>query len=254
MFAKKSLGQNFIHDVNFLKKLSSKIITNSKTKLIEIGPGKGALTKYLLKKKHNEIILIEKDNILIENLRFLSASNPKVTVKHLDALDFDLSDLKIKSNSIIVGNLPFNISSQLLIKWITIKEWPPFYEKMYLMFQKELGERIIAKHNTKSYGKISVIAQYRCHIKKLFKAPSDIFIPKPKVEGIVLEFTPHNNFKNVNFNKLNLLLKNAFQQRRKKIKSSLKMYSNHLIQRNLNLDLRAENLSVKEFCEIAKLI
>ena len=254
MFAKKSLGQNFIQDENFLKKFSNRIATNSKTEIIEIGSGKGALTKHLIKKNYNKLILIEKDDILINDLNIIKNLKPNIVIKHTDALKYNFLDLNIKSNSVIVGNLPFNISSQLLIKWIMLDKWPPFYEKMYLMFQKELGERIIAKHNTKVYGKISVLSQFRCKIKKLFNAPSNIFYPRPKVEGIVLEFTPYNEYSHINIDKLDLLLKKAFEQRRKKIKTSLKDYKKELETDNFDLNLRAENLSVDDFCRIVNLI
>ena len=252
MKAKKSLGQNFIHDEKFLIKLKRTIVSNEKTSIIEIGPGKGALTRHLVKKKYKKIFLIEKD---VGLLKYLEQYKDKgISVINEDALNFDLNDLNIKKDSIIVGNLPFNISSQLLIKWSKIDYWPPFYQKMYLMFQKELGKRILAKKDTKSYGRISVIAQSRFNIKKLLIAPSGIFIPKPKVDGIVLEFSPIKKYKNVQMRNLEIILKKAFQQRRKKIKSSLKEYKNILELNNFNLDLRAENLSTDDYCKLSNLI
>jgi len=252
MKAKKSLGQNFIHDEKFLTKLKRTIVSNEKTSIIEIGPGKGALTKHLVKKKYKKIFLIEKDAGLLKYLE--QYKDERISVINEDALNFDLNDLNIRKDSIIVGNLPFNISSQLLIKWSKIDYWPPFYQKMYLMFQKELGKRIIAKKDTKSYGRISVIAQSRFNIKKLLIAPSGIFIPKPKVDGIVLEFSPIKKYKNVQMRNLEIILKKAFQQRRKKIKSSLKEYKNILELNNFNLDLRAENLSTDDYCKLSNLI
>ena len=125
---------------------------------------------------------------------------------------------------------------------------------MYLMFQKELGERIIAKANTKSYGRISVLSQSRFNIKKLLIAPSGIFTPKPKVDGIVLEFSPIKKYKNIDINKLQNILGKAFLHRRKMIRSSLKCYQNILMQNNFNLDLRAENLTVDDYCRLSSLI
>ncbi len=254
MRAKKSLGQNFIHDQNFLVKLNKKINSDSNTNIIEIGPGRGALTTFLVKKNFKKLFLIEKDNKLANNLDNFYENNKKITVKNKDALDFDLLSLPINSNCIIVGNLPFNISSQLLIKWISTSNWPPFYTKMYLMFQKELGERIIAESNSKSYGRISVLSQARCKIKKILTAPSSIFYPKPKVDAVVLEFIPIEKYKNINVNKLKLITKKAFHQRRKKIKSSLKEYRDLLENNSFDLDVRAENLSVNDFCKITNLI
>jgi len=252
MRAKKSLGQNFIHDENFLIKLSNKIKSDKETTIIEIGPGKGALTKYLLKKKHKRIAVIEKDRNLIGYLE--KYKNDKISIINDDALKFNLLKLNKSKESIIVGNLPFNISSQLLIKWLEFDNWPPFYKKMYLMFQKELGERIIAKVNTKSYGKISVLSQSRFNIKKLLIAPSGIFTPKPKVDGIVLEFSPIKKYRDIDIKKLENILGNAFMHRRKMIRSSLKSYQNILMKNNYDLDLRAENLTVDDYCRLSSLI
>ncbi len=252
MRAKKSLGQNFIHDEKFLIKLNNVLRSDSETNIIEIGPGKGALTKYLIEKQHRKIILIEKDYGLIKYLE--KFKNKNISIINTDALDFNLLDLNLNKNSIIVGNLPFNVSSQLLIKWTEFSEWPPFYEKMYLMFQKELGERIMAKKDSKSYGKISVLSQSRFHIKKLFIAPSNIFTPRPKVDGIVLEFTPIAKYKNVDIKKLQIILRKAFLHRRKKIKSSLNEYENILKINGFNINDRAENLSVEDYCELSFLI
>ena len=252
MKPKKSLGQNFIHDENFLHKLNGNIKSGTKTNIIEIGPGKGALTKYLIKKKYGKIILIEKDNSLIKYLEEFKEEN--IIIINADALSFNLLGLNITNDAIIVGNLPFNISSQLLVKWTKLKYWPPFYHKMYLMFQKELGERIIAKENSKAYGRISVLCQSRFSIKKLLHAPAGIFSPKPKVDGIVLEFTPIKKYKQINIEKLEAILRKAFLHRRKKIKSSLKDYIEVLKKNNFDLDKRAENLSVHDYCRISVLI
>jgi len=252
MKAKKSLGQNFIHDENFLKKLNEKIKSGPETNIIEIGPGKGALTKHLLKKKHKKIILIEKDRNLIRYLDQYKKNN--IFIINDDALNFNLLNLNLKKESIIVGNLPFNISSQLLIKWTKLKNWPPFYNKMYLMFQKELGERIIAKKDSKSYGRISVLCQSRFSIKKLLIAPSEIFKPKPKVDGIVLEFSPIKKYTDVNIDTLECVLRKAFLQRRKKIKTSLKEYQDVLKVNNFNVNHRAENLTIDDYCRLSNLI
>ena len=252
MRAKKSLGQNFIHDENFLIKLNEKIKTGPTTNIIEIGPGKGALTKFLLKKKHKQIIAIEKDQSPIKYLE--KYKEEKLLIINSDALNINLNDLNLKKESIIVGNLPFNISSQLLIKWTKFQNWPPFYKKMYLMFQKELGERIIAKKDTKSYGRISVLCQSRFNIKKLLIAPSEIFTPKPKVDGIVLEFSPIKSYKNINIETLEVIVRKAFLHRRKKIKSSLKEYIDILNTNSFDVDQRAENLTVDDYCRLSNII
>ena len=252
IFAKKSLGQNFIHNDDFLNKLSSKIISNLNTDIIEIGPGTGSLTKYLQRKQFNKLILIEKDNELSKMLNEKYKDENNIKVYNKDALTFNLSNLSNNREIIIVGNLPFNVSSQLLIKWISYDKWPPFYNKMYLMFQKELGNRIKSEINNKSYGKLSVLIQSRCNVKELIQAPSHIFSPKPKVDGIVLELTPIDLFSNVDLTKLNKILKAAFENRRKKIKNSLSDYKLYFDNWEKEKDLRPENLDVKKYCSLAK--
>ena len=252
IYAKKSLGQNFIHNENFLNKLSNKIVSNSNTDIIEIGPGTGSLTDFLKSKDFNKLILIEKDTELSELLISKYKNEKKVHVYNKDALILNLSDISKSEEVIIVGNLPFNISSQLFINWISYDRWPPFYKKMYLMFQKELGKRIISKINNKSYGKLSVLAQSRCDVKELIEAPSSIFYPKPKVDGIVLEFTPIDKFADVDLKKLKIILKAAFENRRKKIKNSLEEYSIYFDNWEIEKNLRPENVDVKTFCHLAK--
>ncbi len=250
--AKKSLGQNFIHNENFLNKLSKKITTNSNTDIIEIGPGTGSLTDHLKRKKFNNLYLIEKDIKLASILQDKYKNIKNIEIFNEDALLFDLSKISSKGDTIIVGNLPFNISSQLLLKWISDYRWPPFYKKMYLMFQKELGKRIISKINNKSYGKLSVLTQSRCQVKELIEAPSNIFYPRPKVDGIVLELTPIDNFVDVDLEKLKVVLKSAFENRRKKIKNTLSDYKFYFDNWEIEKDLRPENLEVEKYCFLAK--
>ncbi len=252
IIAKKSLGQNFIHDKNFLEKLSNMIVTDNNTDIIEIGPGSGSLTEYLKKKDFNNLFLIEKDYDLSKILNDKYKNEKNIQIYNEDALTFELSNLSKKKEVIIVGNLPFNISSQLLINWISYESWPPFYNKMYLMFQKELGKRINSEINMKSYGKLSVLAQSRCYVRELIKAPSNIFNPKPKVDGIVLEFTPIDTFIDVDLEKLKIVLKCAFENRRKKIKNTLSDYKYYFDNWEIEKDLRPENLDVEKYCFLAK--
>ena len=254
VFAKKSLGQNFIRNQNFLFELSSKIVTNHNTDIIEIGPGTGALTEHLIKKEFKNLVLIEKDRELSKVLNEKYENKKNIMIYNEDALTFNIENIFKNNETIIVGNLPFNISSQLLVKWISYNNWPPFYNKMYLMFQKELGNRITSKINNKSYGKLSILAQSRCEVKKLIEAPSKIFYPSPKVDGTVLEFTPINTFVDVDIEKLKVLLKDAFENRRKKIKNSLNNYSLYFDDWENDKNLRPENIEVKKYCCIAKKI
>ncbi|MDC3263405.1 16S rRNA (adenine(1518)-N(6)/adenine(1519)-N(6))-dimethyltransferase RsmA [Pelagibacterales bacterium] len=249
---KKSLGQNFIYDKNFLKKISNFISSESNNTLIEIGPGPGTLTEFLFKKKFRKLILIEKDQRLISTLtkKFLDKN---VNIINIDALEFEFEKNLIK-NSIIVGNLPFNISVELLYKWTKTKKWPPQQIKMVLMFQKEVADRIIALPNCKAYGKLSVVVQSRYIIKKLIDVPSVLFTPAPKVDGTILEFMPLNEYKEVDINKIDKVAKMAFSQRRKKIKNNLNEYIHIIKQLDIDENLRAENLSILNYCNIARLI
>jgi 16S rRNA (adenine1518-N6/adenine1519-N6)-dimethyltransferase len=249
---KKSLGQNFIYDKNFLNKISNFILSESNNILIEVGPGPGTLTEFLFKKKFKKLILIEKDQRLISTLtkKFLDKN---VEIINIDALEFEF-EKNLMKYSIIVGNLPFNISVDLLYKWAKTKKWPPQQIKMVLMFQKEVADRIIALPNCKAYGKLSVVVQSRYIIKKLIDVPSALFTPAPKVDGTLLEFTPLNEYKEVDINKIDKVAKMAFSQRRKKIKNNLNEYINIIKQLDIDENLRAENLSILNYCDIAKLI
>ena len=253
-FPKKSLGQNFIQNKDFIFKLSSLIQSDNDTNIFEIGPGMGALTEQLAKKKFKNLYLIEKDFLLFQKLEDRFKKDSNIFISNSDALEYNYEVINKNQKSIIVGNLPFNISSNLLMNWIFLHKWPPLYKKMYLMFQKEVGERILAIHGSKQYGRLSVITQSRCKVKKLIVAKSKIFNPEPKVDGIVLELTPHSKNIDMDIRNLEIIVRNAFSQRRKKIKTTLSSYTDYLDKLSINSDLRPENLSVTEYCELAKLM
>ena len=253
-YPKKSLGQNFIQNKDFILKLSALIRSDNDTNIFEIGPGMGALTDQLIRKKFKNLYLIEKDFLLFQKLDDRFKNDKNIFVFNSDAINYNYETINKSQKSLIVGNLPFNISSQLLINWIVNYNWPPFYNKMVLMFQKEVANRIIARHNQKSYSRISVISQARCEIKELLNAPSNIFFPKPKVDGTVLEFSPITKYLDIDISNLQKLLRKSFEHRRKKIKTSLKDYD-HLLKRfDIDNGLRAENLSVDDYCKLASAI
>ena len=252
--AKKSLGQNFIKDNNFLSIMSSKIITDKNTNIIEIGPGTGALTNFLVGKEFKSIYLIEKDRVLANKLKAKYSHIKNVYVMNDDALKMKYDRFFKIKNNIIIGNLPFNISTQLLFKWLEINNWPPFYNSMTLMFQKEVANRITANPSCKEYSRITVSAQSRCKIKKILHAPSSIFFPRPKVDGVVLRFTPHLKYKNINFNILQSVLRLSFSQRRKKIKTSLKIYINEIKKSKIDENLRPDDLTIDDYIKIVNLL
>ena len=178
-YAKKSLGQNFLIDLNVLNKIVN--IINIKNKnIVEIGPGKGSLTEIILSKNPKSLILIEKDNKLFENLKLKYQNNNKVNIFNEDILKFKLEE-KMRKNSIIFGNLPYNISSQILVKIIKFKEKPIKYSNLIFMFQRELANRISGRFGTKDYGRLAILANYKLNIFKKFDISPNCFFPKPKI-------------------------------------------------------------------------
>ncbi|MDC3111328.1 16S rRNA (adenine(1518)-N(6)/adenine(1519)-N(6))-dimethyltransferase RsmA [Pelagibacteraceae bacterium] len=249
---KKSLGQNFIFDKNLLTRISNCIKSKSSNLIIEIGPGLGTLTDFLYKKQYKKIILIEKDIRLIKNLK-KKFNVSKVEILNIDAINFEYNINSLR-HSIIVGNLPFNVSVDLLYLWTKYKNWPPQHDKMVLMFQKEVANRIMASPKNKSYGKLSVVIQSRYKIKKLLDIPASAFTPRPKVDAIMLEFIPFNDFGLIDINKIDKVAKDAFSQRRKKIKNNLSNYLSEINNLSISSDLRPEDLTVLDYCNIAKSI
>ncbi|MFL2886019.1 MAG: 16S rRNA (adenine(1518)-N(6)/adenine(1519)-N(6))-dimethyltransferase RsmA [Candidatus Pelagibacterales bacterium] len=247
---KKTLGQNFIFDKNLLIKISNSFESKLNNSIIEIGPGLGTLTDFLYKKKYKQLILIEKDIRLISNLK-KKFNESKVKVLNIDALSFNYT-ANCLNHSIIIGNLPFNVSVDLLYLWTKCKKWPPKHDKMILMFQREVAKRITALPNNKHYGKLSVVIQSRYKIRKIFDIPASAFTPKPKVDATMLEFTPFNDFRYIDINKIDKVTKDAFSQRRKKIKNNMANYLNEIENLSISPDLRPENLSVLDYCNIAK--
>ena len=249
---KKSLGQNFIFDKNLLIKISNSIKSKSTNSIIEIGPGLGTLTDFLYKKKYKQLILIEKDIRLIQFLK-KKFDEMKVTILNIDAINFNYNTNSLK-HSIIVGNLPFNVSVDLLYLWTKYKNWPPQHDKKVLMFQKEVANRIMALPKNKSYGKLSVVIQSRYKIKKLIDVPASAFTPRPKVDATILEFTPFNDFGLIDIYKIDKVAKDAFSQRRKKIKNNMSSYLTEIKSLSISPDLRPEDLTVLDYCNIAKKI
>ena len=193
-YVKKSLGQNFLIDLNIIKKIINlpEIFNNN---ILEIGPGKGALTEQILNKKPKSLILVEKDNFLSNELKLKYKKNKKVIVFNNDILKFDL-EKKLKKNTIIFGNLPYNIASQILVKIIRFKKWPPKYSDLIFMFQKEMAERIIGKFNTSKYGRLSILTNYRLKVSSKFNVSPNCFFPKPKIDSTVLYLKPSKKISN----------------------------------------------------------
>jgi 16S rRNA (adenine1518-N6/adenine1519-N6)-dimethyltransferase len=255
-FAKKSLGQNFLIDNNIIKKILN--LTEIKDRdIIEIGPGQGALTNEILKKKPKSLIVIEKDDKLVEELKVKYSKNKIIKIFNADILKFDIEKIS-KRNSVIFGNLPYNISSQILVKIIKFKKWPPKFGNLILMFQKELAEKIIGKFSTAGYGRLSILTSYRLNIIKNFLVSPNCFFPKPKINSMVVSFQPKNKtiFNIKNINNLEKITNILFSNKRKMINKNLKkILSESKIKKifGLKLDLRPSEIKPEIFFKITEL-
>ena len=188
--AKKSLGQNFLTDRNILEKIVN--ITEVKNKIIlEIGPGTGNLTSYILKKNPKKMFVIEKDNELVRDLK--NKFNDQITIINEDVLKIDETKL-FKEEVTVFGNLPYNISTEILSKWIINLKKNFWFDCLVLMFQKEVADRIIAQVNTSNYGRLSIISNWKLNIKKICDIKPESFFPKPKIDSSLLFFYPKKKF------------------------------------------------------------
>jgi 16S rRNA (adenine1518-N6/adenine1519-N6)-dimethyltransferase len=251
---KKSLGQNFLSDKNVIKSIVKIGNIKNNNTILEIGPGTGNLTEFILKKKPKNFFVIEKDYNLVKFL--YEKFDNKINIINKDVLNFELNAIS-KEKIIVYGNLPYNISTEILTKWITDKKKFESCKKLILMFQKEVADRIIAKTNSKNYGRLSIISNWRMDVKKEFDINPNCFFPKPKVDSTLLSFEPKKKYFNLkNPNNLEKITKVFFNQRRKMIKNPLKqIFKNpYIIVQKLKLDtnLRPQNLSPLNYFEITK--
>ena len=250
--AKKSLGQNFLVDKNILEKIinTTKILDKI---ILEIGPGTGNLTAYILKKKPKKIFVIEKDNEFANNLK--NKFNDQVNIINEDVLKLDETKL-FKEQVIVFGNLPYNISTEILSKWIINLKDNFWFDCLVLMFQKEVADRIIAKFNTSNYGRLSIICNWKLNIKKIFDIKPGAFYPKPKIDSSLLLFYPKKNFIKINDpNNLEKVTRIFFNQRRKMLKKPFNQLfngnQNVLNKLKINLNLRPQNLSLETYYKLA---
>ena len=254
--AKKKLSQNFILDLNITDKIIRACGDMQHIDIIEIGPGPGALTRSIIANGAKRIIAIEKDKRFIEALKSLKdISKDKLIIKNEDALNIEFKKIFIKyniSNAYIISNLPYSISTKLLLKWLPI---PHEISKLTLMFQKEVAERIVAKPGTKKYGRLSVLTGLMTNAKIIMHIPAKSFKPKPKIDSSVVEFKPKNKkeflFK---IEILEEITKILFNKRRKQVKSSLKTFGDPiLLCEKINIDpsCRAEQITLESFEKLA---
>jgi 16S rRNA (adenine1518-N6/adenine1519-N6)-dimethyltransferase len=256
---KKKLGQNFLINKEIIKKIADIGTVDKNTNIIEIGPGSGNLTEELLKKNPKEFFAIEFDYDLSNHLDKIKNNYKNFNYVISDALTFDEKSV-FKKKSIIYGNLPYNISLKLLIKWIYSDPWPPFYDQMILMFQKEVAERIIAASNNKKYGRISILTDARLDVKFHFNISKKEFNPEPRVDSSVLSFTPkkYTNFGLKDLGILSDLTKIIFNTKRKMISKTLKKLLNEKELKIIDFDniknLRPENLDFNFYYKLVDLI
>ena len=249
---KKSLGQNFLIDKNIIEKICNAGNICQNNTILEIGPGTGNLTEFILQKKPKKIYIIEKDERLIKSL--IERFDNKLIIINEDILNYDLKLLGDR-NLIIFGNLPYNISSQILINFINYSSSEFSYKKLVLMFQKEVADRILAKDNSKNYGRLSIFSSWKFNIKKIMDISPSSFFPKPKVMSTLLIFEPKINYiKFKNSKNLEHITNVFFNQRRKMIKKPLNILfksSKEVIDElNLNINLRPQNLKKETFYKI----
>ena len=252
--AKKSLGQNFLEDKNIIKKIIDTTVIRDET-ILEVGPGTGNLTEYILKKNPKELFVIEKDNNLTSILE--QKFKDKIKIINDDILKVNEKEIT-KDKLIVFGNLPYNISTEILCKWIINLNNELFWFKgLILMFQKEVADRIISKINSSHYGRLSVLANWRLRIEKVFDIKPSCFYPKPKVDSSLLIFKPKKSFLKIKDAKnLEKITRVFFNHRRKMIKKPYNFLfdGNQRIQEKLNLDLslRPQNLNIETYCNLAK--
>ena len=252
--AKKSLGQNFLIDKNIIKSIVNVGDIKKNNVILEVGPGTGNLTEYILKKNPKKIFVIEKDSNLVNLLN--GKFSDKINILNKDVLKFDLNNIS-KEKIIIFGNLPYNISTKILTQWITTPEKFKCYKKLILMFQKEVADRILAKTNSRNYGRLSIISNWRLNIKKEFNISPQCFFPKPKVDSTLLSFVPKKEFYYIkNPENLEKITRIFFNQRRKMIKNPLRQIFKNpekvAVNFKLNLNLRPQNLSPLTYFNITR--
>lgn len=255
--AKKSLGQNFLLDLNLTGKIARAAGDLTETTVLEVGPGPGGLTRALLMHGARKVVAIERDERCLAALAEISDHYPgRLEIVAGDALKTDFRDVASPGPVKIVANLPYNIGTELLVRWLTSADWPPFYQSMTLMFQREVAERIVARPDTDSYGRLAVLAGWRTEARIAFDVPPQAFVPPPKVTSSVVHLTPRAEPLAADVRKLGRVTEAAFGQRRKMLRQSLKPVGGERLLEAVGIDgtRRAETLSVAEFVAMARAI
>jgi len=249
--AKKSLGQNFLIDKNMIDKITNTVSIEG-NEVLEVGPGTGNLTKEILKNNPSKMYLVEKDTFLAENLKEII--DERVKIFNEDILKFD-ENLLSKNKIIVFGNLPYNVSTEILSTWISNLKNDYWFSDLILMFQKEVADRIIAQFNTSAYGRLSILANWRLKINKICDISPESFSPRPKIQSSLIHFTPKKNFAKIK-DPLNLekITRIFFSHRRKMLKKPFNQIfngNNSLLEKlNIDLNLRPQNLDFDTYYKL----
>jgi 16S rRNA (adenine1518-N6/adenine1519-N6)-dimethyltransferase len=254
---KKSLGQNFLLDLNLTARIARAAGPLEGATVIEIGPGPGGLTRALLAQGAERVIAVERDSRAIAALQEIAARYPgRLTIVEGDALDFDARDHLAGAQARLVANLPYNIATALLVGWLTAEPWPPWYDIAVLMFQREVAERIVAPPGGKAYGRLAVLTGWRTEAKILFDVAASAFVPPPKVTSSVVRLVPRTEPLVCDAKALQRVTEAAFGQRRKMLRQSLKSLGVDtaalLTAAALEPTARAEEISVDGFVRLAR--
>lgn len=257
--AKKSLGQNFLLDLNLTAKIARLAGDLRHSDVLEVGPGPGGLTRGLLAEGARRVLAVEKDERCLPALAEIAAAYPgRLEVINGDALDIDLRG-KLTPPIRIAANLPYNVGTELLVRWLTPKDWPPFWESLTLMFQREVAERIVAKPGDDAYGRLAILAQWRADPAIALTLPPEAFTPPPKVHSSVvhLKALPAPRFP-ANAGTLNRVVAAGFNQRRKMLRSSLKGLGagieGKLEAAGIAPTARAEEIGLERWCALARVM
>ncbi|CVI55722.1 MULTISPECIES: 16S rRNA (adenine(1518)-N(6)/adenine(1519)-N(6))-dimethyltransferase RsmA [Rhizobium/Agrobacterium group] len=253
--AKKSLGQNFLFDLNLTQKIARTAGPLDGVTVIEVGPGPGGLTRAILSLGAKKVIAVERDSRCLPALAEIEAHYPgRLEVIEGDALKTDFEALVPAGEPVrIIANLPYNVGTQLLVNWLLPKQWPPFWLSMTLMFQKEVGQRIVAEEGDNHYGRLGVLAGWRTVAEMAFDVPPQAFSPPPKVTSTVVHLLPKDKPLPCDVAKLEKVTEAAFGQRRKMLRQSVKSLGGETLLEKAGIDptRRAETLSVEEFVTLA---
>jgi 16S rRNA (adenine1518-N6/adenine1519-N6)-dimethyltransferase len=256
--ARKGLGQNFILDFNLTRRIARAAGLLEGINVVEVGAGPGGLTRALLLEGAKKVIAVERDERCIPILEQIADHYPgRLEILRGDALELDLSAIA-PSPARIISNLPYGASTELLAQWLTVEPWPPWYDMMVLMFQREVAERIIAPPGNKTYGRLSVLAQWRSEPRTLLTLPPQAFTPAPKVESSLVEFIPRAEPQPAgSTSALQKVVAAAFGKRRKMLRQSLKSLMQEpeklLEKSGIDPTLRAEALTVSQFCALTRI-